>query len=73
MFKDRLFLTGIVGTITAAACCFTPLLVVLFAALGVSAWLAWIDLVLWPALLFFLALSAFAVFRRSRTTDASQT
>ena len=27
MFKNRLFLTGIVGTISAALCCFTPLLV----------------------------------------------
>ncbi|MAG98585.1 MAG: hypothetical protein CMM08_18090 [Rhodospirillaceae bacterium] len=73
MFKNRLFLTGIVGTISAALCCFTPLLVMLFAAVGVSAWLAWIDFVLWPALFLFLALGAYGLARGARGSDASQT
>jgi len=31
--------TGIVGTVIAALCCFTPALVVLLGAVGLSAWL----------------------------------
>lgn len=66
MLKDKLLATGIGGTVIAALCCFTPLLVVAFAALGVSAWLGWIDLVLFPALGFFVLLTVYAVYRRQR-------
>lgn len=37
---DRgLLTTGVVGTIIAAVCCFTPALVVLLGAVGLPAWL----------------------------------
>jgi mercuric ion transport protein len=65
--RDRLLTTGVVGTIIAALCCFTPLLVVTLGAVGLSAWLGWLDYVLLPALLFFLGITAFAVSRRCRT------
>ncbi len=58
--------TGIVGTAVMAICCFTPVLVVAFGIVGVSAWLGWIDWVLFPALAAFLALTAFALARRGR-------
>jgi mercuric ion transport protein len=45
--------TGLIGTIVVALCCFTPILVVLLGAVGLSAWLGWIDFVLFPALGFF--------------------
>jgi mercuric ion transport protein len=64
---DRgLLRTGIIGSVVAAICCFTPALVVLFGALGLSAWLGWIDFLLFPALGFFLALTAYALYRRRR-------
>lgn len=66
MLKDKLLTTGIGGTVIAALCCFTPLLVVVFAAVGVSAWLGWIDYVLFPALGFFILLTVYAVHRRQR-------
>lgn len=66
MLKDKLLTTGIGGTVIAALCCFTPLLVVVFAAVGVSAWLGWIDYVLFPALGFFILLTAYAVYKRQR-------
>ena len=50
MRENRLLRTGIVGTVVAALCCFTPLLVVLLGAVGLSAWLDWLDYVLFPAL-----------------------
>ncbi len=62
----RLIATGIVGTVIAALCCFTPVLVVLLGALGLSAALGWIDYVLLPALAFFIALAVCAVWRRQR-------
>ena len=57
-------MSGIVGTLVAAICCFTPVLVVLLAAVGLSAWLDWLDYVLLPALALFLALTVYAVFKQ---------
>ena len=44
--NTKLLCTGTCGSAIAAICCFTPLLVVLFGLAGVSAWLGWIDFVL---------------------------
>ena len=66
MNKKALLRTGIIGTIVAALCCFTPLLVILFGAMGVAAWVGYLDYVLLPALLFFIGLSVYALTRRSK-------
>ena len=63
----RLLATGIVGTVIAALCCFTPILAVLFGLVGLSAVLGWIDIVLLPALAFFISLTIYAVWRRQRS------
>ena len=57
--------TGIIGTVVAAICCFTPALVILFGAVGLSAWLGWIDYVLFPALFASLGLVAHALYLRA--------
>ncbi len=62
----KLIATGIVGTVIAALCCFTPVLVVLLGAVGLSAWLGWLDYVLLSALAFFVALTVYAIWRRQR-------
>lgn len=62
----KLLRTGIVGSVLVALCCFTPILVVLLGVVGLSAVLGWIDYVLFPALAFFIALTAFALWRRRR-------
>lgn len=62
----KLIATGIVGTVIAALCCFTPILVVLLGAVGLSAWLGWIDYVLLHALAFFIGLTIYAVWRQRR-------
>lgn len=65
--QDRALLrTGLVGTAVTALCCFTPVLVILLAAVGLSAILGWLDYVLLPALAAFLALTAYALLRRRR-------
>ena len=68
----KLIATGIVGAVIAALCCFTPVLVVLLGAVGLSAWLGWLDYVLLPALAFFIGLTVYAVWRRQRR-QATQT
>lgn len=64
--KDKLLCTGAVGTTVAVICCFTPALVALVVAVGLSAWVGWLDYVLFPALAFFVALTGFALYRRSK-------
>ena len=73
MNNRTLLATGITGTVIAAICCFTSVLVILLAAIGLSAWLAWLDFVLFPLLALFVGLTAFALFRwmRSRSGEAS--
>ncbi len=55
---------GIIGTITAALCCFTPVLVVLLGAVGLSALVGYLDVVLFPALGFFILLTIYALWRK---------
>ena len=71
MSDRKLLATGIVGTVIAALCCFTPLLVVLLGAVGLSAWLGWLDYVLFPALGIFIIIALYAVVRRLRRKGAS--
>jgi len=69
--NNPLLKTGIVGTVIAALCCFTPILAVLLGLVGLSAVLGWIDYVLFPALAFFIALTVYAVWRRQRRLTRS--
>jgi mercuric ion transport protein len=63
--NDRKLLgVGLGGSAIAAVCCFTPALVLLLGAVGLSAWLAWLDYALLPALLRFLGITAYALLRR---------
>lgn len=64
--KDKLLATGVVGTVIAALCCFTPVLVVLLGAVGLSAVLGWLDFVLLPALAAFVGLTLYALATRRR-------
>jgi len=69
MPDSKLLKIGITGSIIAAICCFTPFLVVFLGALGLSAWLGWLgwlDIVLLPALVIFLAITGYALWKRSR-------
>jgi len=62
----RLLRTGIIGGAVVALCCFTPVLVLLLGALGLSAVLGWLDFVLFPALAFFVGLTVYALRRSAR-------
>lgn len=64
MSNNRLLKIGIVGTIIAALCCFTPLLVILLGALGLSAMVGYLDMVLLPALGIFILITLYALWKR---------
>lgn len=69
MENRTLLKTGIAGSVIAAVCCATPILVVLLGALGLSAWVGWLDYVLIPALVVFVGITIYAL-RRRRTEAA---
>lgn len=72
--KDATILkTGIAGSIIAAVCCFTPVLVILLGAVGLSAWLGWIDVVLLPALAVFIGITVYGLWRRKQTAASRAT
>lgn len=70
--NDRTLLgVGIGGAAFAALCCFTPVLVVLAGVVGLSAIIGYLDYVLLPALVFFIGLTVYAVWRRQRRLTKS--
>ena len=63
--RDRtLITTGIVGGALAAICCATPLLAILFGAVGLTAWIAKADYMVIPALVLCVALIGFGLYRQ---------
>ncbi len=72
MKERKLLGLGLGGTAVTAVCCFTPALVILLGGFGLSAWLAWLDYVLLPMLVAFIALTLFALMRIQRKSKAKQ-
>ena len=66
MNDKKLLKFGVIGTVIAALCCFTPVLVILFGVVGLSAAVGYLDYVLFPALAIFVALTVYALWRRSQ-------
>ncbi len=66
MKKSTLLKTGIIGSATALLCCFTPVLVILFGAVGLAAWVGHLDTVLMPALIFFVGLTVYALLKKEK-------
>jgi mercuric ion transport protein len=64
--ENKLLKIGIVGTVVAAICCFTPALVILLGAVGLSSFVGMLDIVLLPALAVFLVITGYALWKRSR-------
>lgn len=70
MVSDKtLVRAGIFGTVVAALCCFTPVLVILLGVVGLSAFTGYLDYVLLPALVFFIGLTVYAIRRRRHAED----
>ena len=71
MSNRTLLTTGIIGTIVAALCCFTPVLVVLLGAIGLSAVVGYLDVVLLPALAIFAGITIYALWRRKQHSNTT--
>jgi len=60
----KLLKTGLIGSAVMAVCCFTPVLVLIMGAVGLSALVGWwLDLVLFPALALFLVMAGYGFYR----------
>jgi len=68
MSLKGLLTTGLIGTVIATLCCFTPILVIVFGVVGLSAVVGYLDYVLLPALAFFIGLTLYALWRRRSVT-----
>ena len=64
--ERRLLRVGIIGTVVAKLCCFTPVLVVLLGAVGLAALTGDLVYVLLPALAFFVGLTIYALYQRKK-------
>lgn len=62
--SNGLLKVGLIGTAITALCCFTPILVILLGAVGLSALLGTLDYVLLPALIIFAGIFIYALLRR---------
>jgi arginine exporter protein ArgO len=72
--NSTLLKLGIGGTIIAALCCFTPILLILLGVVGLSALTGYLDYVLLPSLVVFVGITIYALQKRRQaqaccTTD----
>jgi mercuric ion transport protein len=59
----------VAGTAAVAVCCFTPVLVIALAAIGLAAWTPYLDLVLLPALAVLIVITGISYRRYLRATS----
>ena len=57
---------SVIGTVLVALCCFTPILVILLGTVGLAALTGYLDVVLLPALAFFIGLTLYAIWRKKQ-------
>ena len=62
---------GLIGSIVTAICCFTPLLVWGFAAIGLTGLIAYLDMVLLPLLGVFIVLAIWGFVRGQKVEEES--
>lgn len=61
------FYAALIGAILIAICCFTPILIVLFAAVGLSAFTQYLDYFLYPALVILIVIAWLSYRKYKRT------
>jgi mercuric ion transport protein len=66
MNDKKLLKTGLIGTVLLSVFCFTPVLVVLFGLAGLSAFVGYLDPVLYPLLAASILITIIALIRRKR-------
>jgi mercuric ion transport protein len=68
--NTKLIGTGVAGALLSMLCCFTPMLVIVLSAVGLTAFVAKLDYVLIPIFVASIAVVIFALVRRRRTCPA---
>jgi len=66
MNQQKLLKTGIIGAVISALCCFTPVLYGLLGVIGLSAVAGYLDYVLIPALMVFVGIIFYALWKRQQ-------
>lgn len=66
MRKNSALWIGAIGTVIAAVCCFTPVLVMLLGVLGLSALVGYVDLLLLPLLGVFVLILIYGIVQQVR-------
>lgn len=61
---NNLIRTGAIGSILAAVCCFTPVLVWMLSFLGLAALISYLDYILLPLLMLFIILLVVGFIRK---------
>ena len=70
MLDSRMLKVRIIGTVIATLCCFTPVLVIILSAVGLSALIGILDFVLFLALGLFIATTGYALWKRRRVASS---
>ncbi|HIE64763.1 MAG: mercury resistance system transport protein MerF [Nitrospira sp.] len=63
--SNGLLKVGLIGSVVAAVCCFTPVLVIGLSAVGFAVLIGYLDYVLLPALVIFIGITVYAMTRRN--------
>lgn len=63
MNKNIFLKIGITGSILTAICCVTPVLVIVFGAIGIGAMVTYLDIILLPMLAVFLGVTGYGYWR----------
>lgn len=72
MRNNRLLTVGVIGTVIAALCCFTPLLVLLVTAVGAGWITGYLDLILLPVLFLFVSLTLYAFWQQKKAIQSKE-
>ncbi len=67
----KLIQTGMIGSIITALCCFTPVLIWVLSAIGLTTIIVYLDIVLLPLLGVFIIMFVVGVIRRKRKSRAT--
>lgn len=70
MNDATLIKTGAIGTVVAAICCATPVLVIAFGAVGLTAWIGYLDIVLLPILALCIGVLGYGLYKRRQSAAA---
>jgi mercuric ion transport protein len=71
--SKTVWISAVVGVVLVALCCFTPVLVIIFSLVGLSALTPYLDYVLFPALIVLVIVAVMAYRKWQQATSHDQT